>query len=110
MFIVHASDTVTFTITRPKEASPESITGGTPGDPGVAFVRAVDPVGDVTSIGLTGVVAPTSTTEGSIAFSDVLSVKGVYRYEIINDAGDVTHVLHVNAVERSTAYTSTVKF
>jgi len=104
MFVVDAVDVITFTITRPKEASPEAVTSG------VASVRAVDPVGDVQSIALSSAVAPTSTTEGSIAFSDILNTKGVYRYEVINDAGDVTHVMHVNAVERSTAYTSTVKF
>lgn len=105
MYVV--GSTVTFDITRPKLVAGETAEAITSG---VAFARAVAPDGVVSSIALSVATAPTTGATGSVQFGDTLTAKGVWRYEIINDAGAVTHVIHVNAVETSTTYTSTVKF
>ena len=101
MYVV--GNSVTFTITRPKESSPVSITSGS------QLVRATDPQGNVSNIPVTA-SAPTSSATGSVSWGDTLSSKGIWRYEILDDTGVVVHVLHVNAVDSSSTYTSTVKF
>lgn len=92
---------VTFTLTRPKEASPAN----------VASIRAVGPDGQSASITPTTDTDPTSTTTGTLVWSDTLDAKGVWRYEMLDGSVDpiVLHVLHVNVVEEDTTYSSTVK-
>lgn len=100
MFILNS--TVEFTIVRPKLYNAEIAADA-------VSVRAVGPNGVFSSIALTSDTSPTGSTEGQIVFSDLLSAKGVWRYEVLT-ATSVAHVINVNVVESTTTYTSTVKF